>query len=319
MADDFTEGSGGAEQPAAAPETTTQVKTGTDAAGSESASPADAAGSNPWGDKWRENIITGVPADQREKAQNYLKTRSSPYDILRSGMAADQKISELQANRGVKIPTGKNDDPKEVEAYRKARGVPESFEKYDLPVPQEVGSLSDFEKELQTDFLKQAHAQHWNQKDIDLARNTWFTAQRMLKAEEYKQVAAQSQANVDALRVEMGSDYRPNIELVNRMFSQEMARVGVESPDERRAALSIRLADGSLLGEKPWFVKMMTNIARERADAGAFVDGETVDGGDVDGRINKIMGLMHTNPKEYERMQPELDKLIAVQNRRKGK
>lgn len=238
------------------------------------------------------------------------------HDVLRSAMAADAKISELTANRGVKIPTGKNDDPKALEEYRKAKGVPDDIEKYNFDVPQEYGALSDLDTELKGDFLKRAQAANWNNQDLKVATDMWWQAQKMYAAEQAKQAAILQQEAMDEIRIEFGKDYRGKVENINRMMSQEMARVGVEDPAQRHQALSIKLADGRTLGDVPWFVRMMDNFATERSDAGAFVEGETSDGGDLDARITKIVALSQTNPKEYERMQPELDKLIMARNRR---
>lgn len=280
--------------------------------------PAPDATAALFGPQWRETAIAGMPEDQRDKATNYLKTRTSPYDVIRSAMAADSKISELTANRGVKVPTGKNDDPKDVEEYRKAKGVPDDIEKYNFDVPQEYGDLTHLDSELKSDFLKRAQAAHWNNADVKIATDMWWQAQKMYAADRAKAAAVAQQEAMDEIRIEFGKDYRANIEGINRMMAQEMARVGLKDPAERHAALSEPLADGRTLGDLPWFVKMMNNFQQERSDAGTFIQGETADGGDVDARIRNIVSLSQTDPKEYERMQPELDKLIAVQNRRKG-
>lgn len=300
-------------------------------AGKGGSTPAPAAGDNsskagvsavdngPWGSDWREKTLANLDETTREKADKFLKTRSSPYDVLRSALAADSKITELTNSR-VKIPTGKDDDPKDVAAYRKARGVPETPDKYDIePFVKEVGELSPLDNELKDEFLKQAHSLNWGQKDVDFAMKTWVANQKMLAAEQTKRVLSAQQAAIDELRVEYGKEYRPNIELVNRMFSEELSRVGMQEADERREFLSKRFADGTALGEHPAFVKMMVNIARERADDGALVMGETADGGDIDKRIDSIMEKMNSDPKEYARMQPELQRLIAAQNRRNAR
>lgn len=267
---------------------------------------------------WRDRLASGLPEDQRGKAKDYLKTRSSPYDILRSGMAADSKISELMRDR-VKIPTGKNDDPKDVAAYRKARGVPEAPEKYDVRLPEDFGEMDALDTDLSNDFKKRAHALNWGQKDFDLAIETVAARDKMRAAEEANRILRAKEAAIDDLRVEFGRDYRGNVELINRFMAEEMKRAGLEDPEARRDALSMRFANGMALGEQPWFVKMMLNIARQHADDGIMEGGETADGTDVDGRIEAIMGKMHSDPKEYERMQPELQKLIATQNRRNAR
>ena len=93
---------------------------GNDAANAVDTSDADDKNISAFGDNWREDIIKNLPEEQHDKARNYLKTRNSPYDIVRGAMSADQKITELTRDR-VKIPTGENDDPKDVAAYRKDR------------------------------------------------------------------------------------------------------------------------------------------------------------------------------------------------------
>lgn len=310
-------------------DTTTDSKSASNTSDSttstDDGSGSDAKGEQPsgkdwekWlGPDWREKFAAPLPDDQKPKALNWLKTRASPYEVVRSGMSADAKISELMRER-VKLPNGKDDDPKDLAAYRKARGVPEDPDKYDVPVPEEF-QLSELDEEFKGEFLKDAHQRHWGQHDVDFAVKSFFALERLKQAGMAQAAIRQSQAAQDDLRVEYGKEYRANIELANRMFQEGLSEYGMTDPDERREFLSKRFADGTAIGEHPAFVKMMVKLAGERADDGALVMGETSDGGDIDGRVNKIMGLMHTDPKEYARMQPELQKLIAAQNRRDGK
>lgn len=265
-------------------------------------------------ERWRDEIAAGLPADQRDKAKQYLKTRNSPYEVLRAGMSADAKISELMATR-VKIPTGKDDDPKDVASYAKARGVPDKADDYKLDVPDGF-ELSETDQQLKGDFFKAAHQRHWNQADVDLAVKTHMAILQETEAEQAKQRIQASQAAQDELRVHFGKDYRASIELTNRMFQQEMSELGMDDTKARQEALSIPLADGRMLGELPWFVKMMAKIARERSDDGAFEMGESGDGVDLDAKIDKIMDKKFSDPKEYERLQPELQRLIGAQQRR---
>ena len=290
----------------------------------DASAPADKATPKPsmtdvFGDNWRDQIAGGLPTDQQDKAKKFLAARQSPYDVLRSAMSADAKISELTRDR-VKIPTGERDDPKEVAAYRKARGVPDDVKGYKVDIPEEYGPLTSLDEGLKDEFLTEAHKRHWGQKDIDFALQTQFAIQRTTTAAQAKRVLEAQQAAQDDLRVEYGKEYRPNVELVNRMFSEGLSKYGLEQPEERLDFLSKRFSDGTALGEHPAFVKMMVEIARERADAGALIMGETSDGGgqDLDKREKEIMGYMHSDPKEYARLQPELHKIIAAQNRRKG-
>ena len=273
-----------------------------------------------FGDGWRDQIAGGLPSDQQDKAKKFLAARQSPYDVLRSAMSADQKISELMRDR-VKIPTGDGkDDPKEVAAYRKARGVPDKATDYKVTIPDDYGPLTSLDEGLRDEFLTEAHKRNMGQKDVDFLIQTHFAIQRTAAAAQAKRVLEAQQVAQDDLRVEYGKEYRPNVELVNRMFADGLSKYGMEDKEERLDFLSKRFVDGTAIGEHPAFVKMMVEIARERADAGALLMGESTDGGgqDLDKREKEIMGLMHTDPKEYARMQPELEKIIMAQQRRKG-
>lgn len=272
-------------------------------------------------DDWKEKAISGVPEPARKKAESYLKTRSSPYDILNGAMSADDKIRELTSTR-VKIPTGKDDDPKEVAAYRKAIGIPDDPEKYKIDVPAEYGELSQLDKDLVSDFRKEAFKTGMPQSAVDLAIKTHFTIQKTVAAEEARKVLQASQKNQDELRVHFGKEFRQTVELTNRMFQTELAEAGLTDQGERHEFLSKRLSDGTMLGEYPPFVKMMAKIARERADDGAFIMGETTDGEDLDTKIDAIMKKRNQGAegmKEYQRMEPEMKRLIAAQNRMKAR
>lgn len=287
--------------------------------GAEPGKPApSAAPAVNFGENWRDGWVEQLPSDQREQARNYLKTRTSPHEVLRAGINADAKISQIMAER-VKIPTGKDDDPKDVEAYRKARGVPEAPDKYDFKVPQEYGELSELDQQLKSDFLKRAHENNWSQKDVDIAVETHMAILKEAEAEKMKMAVQASQAARDELMTEWGRDFHANVELTNRMIESELMEIGITDPNERKAIMSQRFMDGTAFGENVPIVKMLAKIARERADDGAFVVGETGDGVDLDTKIDKIIALRSEDPKEYERMQPELQRLVAAQNRLKAR
>lgn len=285
------------------------------------APPADTAklGDADWlPNDWRDKLVNGFPEDQRGKAKDYVTRRNSPYEIIRSGMTADAKIKELTETR-IKLPTGKDDDPKELAAFRQKWGVPADAKEYKADIPKEVGELSDLDQELLDEFKKDAHTKNYSQDQFAHAVKMYWAVDQRVKAAQVTQVVKAQQAAVDELRVEFGKDYRPTVELINRMFETELSAVGMTEADERREFLSQRFTNGMALGEHPAFVKMMAKIARERADDGAFVMGETSDGVDIEAKIDKIIETRNTDMKAYERMQPELKRLIAAQERMKAR
>jgi hypothetical protein len=269
-------------------------------------------------DDWKEKAIAGVPESQRKKAEAYIARRSSPYDILNGAMSADDKIAELTRDR-IKIPTGKDDDPKDVAAFRKAMGIPDSPDKYEVKVPKEYGELSELDTELKDAFLERALSTGMSQKQVDLAMDNYFAIEKVKAAEQAKLVLASSTAAQDELRVHFGKEYRQSVELTNRFFAEGLGKNGMAEAEDRREFLSKRFADGTALGEHPAFVKFMAELARERADDGAFIMGEGTDGVDIDAKIDKIIKTRNSDPKAYAAMQPELERLVAAQNRMKAR
>lgn len=270
---------------------------------------------------WRDRMAAGLPNEQRSQAQNYLKTRTSPYEVLRAGINADAEISRLKQER-VKIPTGQGDDPRDIEAYNKARGVPEAPDKYEFNLPDGF-ELSDRDQQLKSDFLKRAHGErHWNQRDVDFALETHLTILKEMEAEKAARAVQAGQSARDELMVEWGREFHANVELTNRMFEEEFKAQGITDPEIRRSLMSKRFEDGTAIGENVPLVKAFASLARKLADDGAFISGETNDGVDLNTKIDNIIKLRDTDQKEYERMQPELMKLVAAQNRineRKGR
>lgn len=268
-------------------------------------------------DNWRDLYVQGLPDEQKGKAKDWLAKRSSPHEVLRAGLAADAKIQELSQGR-VKVPTGKGDDPKDIAAFRKAIGVPEKVEDYKIDLPKEYGAeLQANDKELLDEFLKDAHEKNMTQAQVDHSIKTYWAVQQRVNAMRAAEAMRVDQAAEDEIRTEMGKEFRGNVELINRMLSDGLSKHGWDAPEDRRDFLSQRLENGVKLGSWPPFVRWLSEMARERADDGTLEFGDGGDAVDVDRRIDDIMKIRDKDMKEYQRLEPELKKLIAVQNRRK--
>jgi len=273
-----------------------------------------------WGDDWRDRAIVSLDIKdekERKRTLDWMAKKNNPAEIIRAGLHADQKISELTRER-VKIPTGKNDDPKDIAAFRKTWGVPEKADDYKAEIPKEVGTLSDLDQELLSEFKQNAFEKNYSQGQFDDAVKMYWAVDQRVKAAQEAQRIQRQQANMDEIRSFAGAEYRNNVELANRMFQNDLKQLGYTDNDSQ-SLMNTQLADGSLLGDHPTFVKWAFMVAKERADDGAFVGSEPADGVDVDSEIRRIVAVRDKDPKEYEALQPQLDRLIAVQNRRKAR
>lgn len=267
-----------------------------------------------FGDNWRDQWVAALPEDERNTAKGWLSKRSSPHEVLRAGLYADRKIQEVTQGR-VKLPTGKDDDPKEVSQFRKAWGIPEKAEDYKAEVPKEIGELSNVDQELLAEFKERAHKKNFSQAQFNDSLEMYWAVDQRVKAARQAEAIRLDMAGEDEVRNELGRNFRPDIELTNRFFADRLGKHGWDA-EQRKEFLAQRLENGQKLGSFPPFVKMMVELAREQADDGAFDIGESSDGVDLDKKIDDIVSKSQTDPKEYERLQPELKRLIAAQQRR---
>lgn len=254
-------------------------------------------------------------AKSKERAEKWLGTRQSIKDLFTGAYNADSKINELTSSR-IKVPTGKDDDPKEVERFRKAMGIPESPDKYAVWTPEGM-QLEPADKELWDEALKDFHASKIGQAGVDTIAKVYYRAQQTAQKALADRAKAAAEKAQEDLRVEYGRDMKPNIELAERWLKENAP--GLRDGDGQRI-LDKRFADGTALGEHPAFVKLIVGLAKQAADDGALVVGETTEGTDVDKRIDELMGLMATDKAKYQSkaVQDELARLTRIQLQRSG-
>jgi hypothetical protein len=254
---------------------------------------------------------------------------ASPAELLRSVLAGDAKISEVtaQLKDRVKLPTGKKDDPKDVAAFDKAWGVPEKPEGYKVWAPDGF-EYTDMHKGLIAEAVKDFHKAHFNQAQVDIALQALDRAERMAEKTLGDESKARKQATDDALVVEYGSrqTYEANRELANRYLQQTFGPYFKDAEGNstlKSGMLDLQLADGSYLGDHQGFVQGIIALAKQASDDGLPIAGEPTEGVDIDKRISEITSIAHSDKpadkREYARLQPELDRLIAARNRRNTK
>ena len=263
---------------------------------------------------WRARYLSGLPDELKEKAQKKIGRYASEPDIAKALLSHDAKISELSTR--VKLPAGKGDDPAEVEAFRKAWGVPEAADKYTLPEIQGV-QWSEAQKGDIGEFFKAAHAANMNQAQAEAALNVLAQSNARQMAAFQEQAKAKAETVQEDLRAEYGRDYKANLELANRWVKEQFAPHAGENGVSD--LMNVKLADGTHLGEHPAFARWAVAKGREAADHGVLELGDGATGGvSPDKRVDEIMAMKSKDPKAYASpaVQDELKKLVGFQMRR---
>lgn len=233
-----------------------------------------------WKEDWRQRL-----AGEDQKALKRLERFGSPEDIYKSYRSMEQKLSsgELKPN----APFPEKGTPEQQNQWRKDHGIPESFDKYEIKLPDGV-VIGDDDKVPVEEFLKRAHAKNMSAEHASAAIAAYMDWRdtEMQKRQEAKDVLVRE--SEDALRNEWGQEYRKNLSLVDGMLSETMAS------EDLRADL------GEAIKVSPEFAKWLVGMARMINPEGTIVPstaGTQVES--VQEKVNALLKLQNENPKAF--------------------
>lgn len=267
-------------------------------------------------DEMRTKLLGALPEDARDRGAKWLKTRSSFADLLKAGLGADSKISDLSAAlKGSVKPLAKDAKPEDVAAYRKAFGVPDAADKYAVYRPDGF-EPTDSDTDAEKLYLEAMHAVHAPQAVVDAGLRAHYAVVAQTTRAQGERAAKAGEAAQEDLRAEYGRDYKANVTLADRWLAEHL---GADMGEDWKGLMGMRFADGTALGEKPGFVKAIVRLAKASSDEGSLLmPGDMQDGTDVTAELSKMkkkMGTPEYNTKEF---QDRLDRLIAIDIKRKA-
>lgn len=262
-----------------------------------------------WPDDWRDKVKSSDDDDK------YLGRLKSVPDLAKSYVAAQKKIEELRASSG-KIATPPKDATEEQMAeFRKEAGIPEKPEEYLASLPDGL-IIGDDDKALYEKYAKGMHEQN-----IPAAYGPGLVNLAVQMAED--QAAQQAEADkifeqqsIEEMRGEFGAEYKAQMNAATNFM--ELAPEGV-----KENVFGARLADGSLAGNNPDFLRWIIGLANEANPAGFVQPG---DGGSQEQSISdelaEIAKYRRENRAAYykdENMQARERQLIEAQQKLQAK
>lgn len=274
-----------------------------------------AASPQNWPDDWRERnarAIAGKDDAAYEKALARLKRFAAPENVVRSLFEADNKIRSGQYKRTL----ASDATAEEIAAYRKEMGIPETADGYELAI--EGREFSDADKAVLGHFRSVFHEMNLPADTAKGIFGKYFEYETQAAAAKREHAREATINNRAAMKAEFGADYNRNLGLAKSYLDNVVGEEG------RDALASMKLADGTSLGDHPAFVKMIVQAALNSGDDAAIAraDIDTTGGsGSIEEQFNEAINLKFTDPKKYssESHQARLMKLATLVEKAKSR
>lgn len=261
---------------------------------------SSAAKSGYWPDDWRNKV-----AGEDPEAAKQLTRYATPEDVWKKARELEKKLS----SGAFKPVLTKDATPEDVASYRKAHGIPEAADKYDLAdLKVEVQ-----DKEFLGEILKVAHATNQTPDQIKPLIKTFFDLAQKSREAAAEQDAIAARKAEDALRADWGADYRKHSNLINGLMDL------TGNPKFNESLMEGRLADGTKVKDSPDMQKFLLQLALINNPAGVVVP--SANGSQEQGlkdEIAKIENVMKTDRKAYNKdanMQQRLRDLYVAREK----
>lgn len=268
-------------------------------------------------DKLLEKLKGKIPADKlderRSSILNRLNRYRTPEDYMMAGFSAQERIS----SGDLRPKLADNASEEEIAEYRKAAGIPDKAQDYDVPkIPGY--KWTDNDKPMIDSFKEYAHKGHYDQKQVDLAAQ-WYVSQ----VQQQQGQIADTVANTDRedrenqkmyARDRLGKEeFRPGIERIGRIMEEP----DVIHPELAEILKVARYTDPNGVSRRvfnhPGMFDMLDTVSRLWWGAGGTItgDGKPETGGPED-IIKQADEKLRANREEYFREKWD-EKAIAAQ------
>lgn len=197
---------------------------------------------------WRTKL---AGADAKELAR--LERFATPGDMYKSYRALEAKLSSGELVAKNPLPANATDEQKAE--FRKANGIPETPDKYDIKLSDGL-VVGENDKPLVDSYTKFAHEKNLTPEMVSQGVEWFLKMDQAKKAENIARDKAFHNEALDDLRATYGAEFEGNIALMGSMLDG----LGEET---KNAILAGRTAEGKLMGDDPQVLKGLVRLAYE--------------------------------------------------------
>jgi hypothetical protein len=223
-------------------------------------------------DDWREQFSKGD-----EKKLERLKRFASPEALAESYIEIEKKLRAGQIQK----PITKDSTPEEIAEYRKAYGIPESPDKYDLEIGDGYIIGDDIKPQVDV-FLEKMHAQNTPPAVVKEALKAYFDMQAMEDGKYLDEQKQLKDKTVTELRQEWGVSYDRNINVMKNFMQTQFG-------DAADAIMGATDLNGVPLMNNASIIRKFTQLALDNDPIGAVLPGNNA--GTIDTINSEIAAL----------------------------
>lgn len=276
--------------------------------------PAAPAAPASFPDNWREEIAKSAGGTDQaavDKELKRLKMFSSPSDVFKSMRELESKFSKGE----FKTPLPESPTPEQLADYRKANGIPETPDKYEIKLNNGL-VLGEQERPMLDAFKKEMHDLNAPPAIVNAAVNRFMETQTGIAgqtAERYDKAKTDTEA---VLQKDWGGEYQKNINITD-------AGVRAVFGSQADAVLHAIGGDGRPLFSNPDVVKAFNMLARQTnpmatLDLPSGMDNRQA----IESRVSELKKMMGVDGSDYWKkpeLQEEYRNLVRAQEGMKKK
>lgn len=270
------------------------------AEGKETKDPDPEAKKPYWPEDWREKLAEHLSAGDKkvyDKELRRLQRINEPTGLYGMYRELDNR---LNGGGLIKVPA-KDAKPEEVEAYRKALGVPEKPDDYLTDLTLSNGAVIGEADKPRVDAVLGAMHKAGATPDVVKAALDWYyTEQEQAAADLDEADDTFRRESERALKDELGSAFQRTKNAIAPLFAT--APGGIDFSNENALIgriLGGRTSDGRIIGNDPDVIRWLASMAQEINPAATVVEGGDQSGKALDVELAEIRALLTTDKKKY--------------------
>ena len=263
---------------------------------------AEPKGKAYWPTDWRQKMADYASAGDKKEAARLLKQLDRYVDPAAIFGKARELESKFSAGGLLKVPA-KDAKAEEVEAFRKALGVPEKPEDYLNEVKLDNGAtIGDADKPGLTTFAEAMHKVGAAPESVNAALNWYYQEQERIAADQEDRDEEFKSKSIETLKEELGPSFKREINLTASLFAEMPGGSNQKNENSFYAKLiGGRMADGTRIGDNPDFMRWLITLRRDVNPAASVVEDGRNTGQSLDDEIKKIEEIMRTDRPRYNK------------------